>query len=190
MGRCRPVAAVNWSEDVFTPRAGVIVGVWLLALVAVTPPLELAAADAGACDPAGKAANLNFTLKDVNGKDVNLNAYRGKVILLDFWATWCAPCKVEIPGFVALYKRYQPQGFIVLGVSIDDPVSKLTPFVARFKMNYPVLIGLGRGDLQDAFGPLVAFPTSFVIGRDGKICRQLTGLTAKDRFERLIKALL
>jgi len=89
-----------------------------------------------------------------------------------------------------MYRRYEPQGFVVLGVSIDDPVAKLTPFAAQFKMNYPVLVGLGRDDLKDAFGPLVGFPTSFLIGRDGKVCSQHTGFAPKDTFEREIKSLL
>ena len=112
------------------------------------------------------------------------------MILLDFWATWCAPCKIEIPGFVEMYTKYSPKGFVVLGVSVDDPVSQLKPFVDQFKMNYPVLIGLDRDDVKDAFGPPVAFPTSFLIGRDGKICREHAGFTPKEQFERELKALL
>ena len=78
----------------------------------------------------------------------------------------------------------------MLGVSVDDPVSKLKPFAAQFKMNYPVLVGLGRDDLKDAFGPLVGFPTSFVIGRDGKVCAQHTGFAPKEQFELEITSLL
>jgi peroxiredoxin len=126
----------------------------------------------------------------MNGTDVALGAYRGKVVLLDFWATWCAPCKIEIPGFVDMYTKYGPLGFVVLGVSIDDPVAKLKPFAAQFKMNYPVLVGLGRDDVKDAFGPIVGYPTSFLIGRDGRICTQHTGLAPKEEFEREIKALI
>ena len=78
----------------------------------------------------------------------------------------------------------------MLGVSVDDPVSKLKPFAARLKMNYPVLIGDGRDDVKDAFGPLVAFPTSFLIGRDGRVCSSHAGLKLKEQFEREIKSLL
>jgi len=148
------------------------------------------AAEPPACDPQGKPANLGFTLKDMTGKDVALEAYRGKVILLDFWATWCGPCKIEIPGFVDMYTKYGPRGFVVLGVSIDDSVSKLKPFVERFKMNYPVLLGLDRDDVKDAFGPLVGFPTSVLIGRDGRICHRHVGFAPKEQFEQEIKALL
>ena len=95
-----------------------------LALLAMTMPVPdtTEAADAAACDPNAKPANLNFTLKDMNGKDVNLAAYKGKVILLDFWATWCGPCKIEIPWFIEFQSKYQSQGLAVLGLSVDDPV--------------------------------------------------------------------
>ena len=170
--------------------AAVLIGVGLLTVMAAAPPPEAEAAQAGVCDPDGKVANLDFVLKDMNGKDVMLSAYKGKVILLDFWATWCAPCRIEIPNFVDLYKKYQSQGFVVLGVSVDDPISKLKPFVRELKMNYPVLIGLNRDDVKDAFGPPPGYPTSFIIGRDGKICSEHTGFVPKEEFERKIQALM
>ena len=167
--------------------AGVFVGS-VLALTMLSQTTG-AAVPAG-CDPKAKAANLKFSLKDITGKDVALSSYKGKVILLDFWATWCAPCKVEIPWFVEFYKKYQTRGFVVLGVSVDDPVSKLEPFVTRYKMNYPVLIGDARDDVKDAYGPLVGFPTSVLIGRDGTICKTHVGFAPKEQFERDINALL
>ena len=169
---------------------GVAMGVGLLAMMSPTWPFDSEAADAAACDPNAKTANLSFTMKDMNGKDVVFSSHKGKVILLDFWATWCGPCKIEIPGFVDLYTRYGPRGFVALGISVDDPVSKLKPYVAQLKMNYPVLIGNGRDDVQKAFGPIWGLPTSFLIGRDGRICKKHTGFATKDQFEREIKALL
>ena len=149
-----------------------------------------------------KPANLNFTMKDMNGKDVKLADYKGKVILLDFWATWCGPCKFEIPGFVELQEKYGKHGLQVIGVSVDDTVEKLQPFVAEYKMNYPVLQGLGHDDVQEAYGPMWGIPTSVVISRDGKICAKHTGLPptkasaeplekrVRDEFEHQIRMLL
>jgi peroxiredoxin len=142
------------------------------------------------CDGNAREANLDFKVRDMQGQTVSLSAFKGKVILLDFWATWCGPCKAEIPGFVELQQQYGEQGLQVLGVSVDDTVEKLTPFAAEFKMNYPVLVGADRDDLQDAYGPLWGIPTTFLISRDGKICRKHSGLVGKDRYEADIKALL
>ncbi len=142
------------------------------------------------CPADAKPANLNFTLKDISGKDVTLAAYRGKVIVLDFWATWCGPCKVEIPGFVDLQTRYGKDGLQVIGVSVDDPIEKMQPYAAKYNMNYPVLQGLGHDDLMDAYGPIWGIPVSLVISRKGAICATHAGLTSKDTFEAQIKALL
>jgi len=155
-----------------------------------------------ACPVNAKSANLNFTMKDMSGKSVTLADYKGKVILLDFWATWCGPCKYEIPGFVALQETYGKDGLQVIGVSVDDTVDKLEPFVKQFKMNYPVLLGLGHDDVQDAYGPVIGIPISVIISRDGRICARHVGLppsksatdslekSVKDAFEAEIKSLL
>ena len=163
----------------------------MLALGALTlgaPPIALAGESI--CTAKAKPAKLDFTLRDVAGNETNLAAYEGQVILLDFWATWCAPCRVTIPSLVELYERYRERGFVVLGVSVDDPVERLTPFVRELGITYPVLVGAGRYDLQEAFGPLVGFPTSYVIARDGNICAQHTGIAAKADLERTLAALL
>jgi thiol-disulfide isomerase/thioredoxin len=142
------------------------------------------------CPADAKPANLDFTMKDVEGKDVSLQSYKGKVILLDFWATWCGPCKVEIPHFIEFQQKYGPQGLQVVGVSVDDPVDKLAPYVKEMGMNYPVLQGLGHDAVQDAYGPILGIPVSVMISRDGKICATHTGLTGKDVFEKEIESLL
>jgi peroxiredoxin len=144
------------------------------------------------CDKNPKTANLNFVLKDTAGKDFNLATHKGKVILLDFWATWCPPCKVEIPWFVEFQHKYGPQGFLVIGVSVDDPVSRLKPFGDQYKVNYPLLIGDGREDIKGPRGYNAGWglPKTFVIGRDGKICKTHVGLSVKEHFEQQIKALL
>jgi cytochrome c biogenesis protein CcmG/thiol:disulfide interchange protein DsbE len=143
-----------------------------------------------ACPADAPAAELDFTLKNVENVNVNLADYKGKVVLLDFWATWCGPCKVEIPGFIDLQKKYGRDGFQVVGISVDDTADRLQPYVTEMKMNYPVLQGLGHDDLMDAFGPMLGIPVSVIISRDGKICTKHTGLTAKETFEAQIKALL
>jgi peroxiredoxin len=180
---------------------------WVVAAAAVTAlvyalvpslptPSELvesgtaAAGSTEACDADAKKANLDFTVNDMNGKTVALSSFKGKVIVLDFWATWCPPCKAEIPGFVELQQAYGNKGLQVVGVSVDDPAEKLPPFATEFKMNYPVLVGLGRDDLQDAYGPMWGIPTTFLISRDGRICRKHSGLVGKERYEKDIKALL
>jgi peroxiredoxin len=156
---------------------------------------------AAGCPTDAKLANLDFTMKDTNGKDVRLSDYKGKVILLDFWATWCGPCKYEIPIFVALQEQYGKDGLQVIGVSVDDTLEKIEPFVKHFAMNYPVLQGLGHDDVQDAYGPMFAMPINVVISRDGKICAKHLGVppksaneplekTVRDTFEAEIKALL
>lgn len=150
---------------------------------------EDAAADAKA---AGKAAPLQFTLKDMNGVDVRLAAFKGKPIVVNFWATWCGPCRAEIPSLVELQTKYSAEGsdVVILGVSVDDPVEKLKPYAAQMKMNYPVLVGNGREDVQDAFGPLWGIPVTVFIDREGKIAKKHSGIASKEQFEQEIKALL
>lgn len=147
-------------------------------------------AAAGACDPNPKPANLNFKLKDINGATLNLASLKGKVILLDFWATWCGPCKVEIPYFVELHAKYQNRGFTAIGLSVDDTIEQLKPFAAEFKMNYPVLLGRDNDAIQEAFGPIWGLPTAFIISRDGMICKKHMGLKSKEQFEKDILGLL
>lgn len=146
-------------------------------------------AGAGGCQ-ADKLANLNFTVKDMNGAKVRLTDYKGKVILINFWATWCPPCKVEIPGFIELYAQYKDKGFVVLGVSGDDDAETLRTFATEWKINYPMLVGLGEDQLLDAYGPLYGYPTSVIVGRDGAVCGRHVGPATKEEFEREIKALL
>jgi peroxiredoxin len=172
---------------------GAVAALGLAVVAAGVPAVGLAGeagASAAACDPGAKPANFNFTLKDVNGKPFNLASLKGKVVVLDFWATWCGPCKVEIPGFVDLYTKYKDRGLAIVGLSVDDTVEQLRPFVVQYKMNYPVLVGLGHDAIQEAYGPIWGLPTTFVIGRDGRICKKHMGLTGKEKFEKEILGLL
>ena len=153
-------------------------------------PAEAMNEDDAVCDADAGPANLDFTLKDMHGEDVSLAALKGKVILLNFWATWCGPCKVEIPSFVELQDEYRDEGLVVLGLSVDDPVEKLQPFADQYKVNYPLLVGLGRDDVQEAFGPLWGIPVTVYIARDGTLCKRHMGLATKEQVERDIRALL
>jgi peroxiredoxin len=143
------------------------------------------------CDGKQKPANLAFTVKDMNGQNVKLSAYKGKVILLNFWATWCGPCKVEIPGFVELYNGYKDRGFVVLGVSTDDSPEQLRKFAREMNITYPILVGSDRSDItDDAYGPMWGIPVSFLIAKDGSICHRYMGLAMKDQLERELNVLL
>jgi thiol-disulfide isomerase/thioredoxin len=143
-----------------------------------------------ACMANPKPANFDFSMKDVDGNDVSLSSYKGKVVLLNFWATWCGPCKAEIPGFVRLQEKYRDQGLVIVGYSVDDTAEKAKAYAAEYKMNYPILLGEGREDVQDAYGPIWGIPASFIISRDGKVCRKHMGIAPEAVFEKEVAALL
>ncbi|MCX6549768.1 MAG: TlpA disulfide reductase family protein [Acidobacteria bacterium] len=175
---------------VVAAAAAVGLAVVAIAGLGIRSSESVAGEAAGSCDPAAKPANFNFTLDDVNGNPVKLSSFKGKVLVIDFWATWCGPCKIEIPWFIEFQKKYGARGFTVVGISSDDKPEQLRPFVAEFKMNYPVLQGLGRDDVHDAFGPIWGLPTTYIVGRDGRICKKHMGLAPKEQFEKEILGLL
>ena len=137
--------------------------------------------------PAG-AARLDLTVKDMNGASVRLADYKGQVIVLNFWATWCGPCQTEIPELVEAYSAYKDRGVIVLGVSIDDSAETLKAYAPTMKINYPVL--LMQDDVDQAYGPIFGVPVTFFIGRDGTIARKHFGPVTKAQLAQEIKALL
>jgi thiol-disulfide isomerase/thioredoxin len=157
----------------------------------VTPAAshDVASAQTPACMADAKPANWDFKLKDIEGKEVALSSFKGKVVLLNFWATWCGPCKAEIPGFVELQEKYRDK-LTIIGYSVDDTAELAKKYAAEYKMNYPILLGEGREDVQDAYGPIWGIPASFIISKDGKVCRKHMGIAPKAVFEKEIVALL
>ncbi|MFN2444941.1 MAG: redoxin family protein [Vicinamibacterales bacterium] len=148
-----------------------------------------AQASGAACMADAKPANLDFTFPDLEGKQVTLSDFKGKVILLNFWATWCGPCKAEIPGFVELQTKHK-NDLVVIGLSVDDPADKAKAFATEYKINYPVVLGLGREEVQEAYGPIWGIPASFLISRDAKVCKRHLGIAPKAVFDKEITALL
>jgi peroxiredoxin len=139
-------------------------------------------------NPMGSIAP-DFTLPSVDGQKVKLSDYRGKAVLLNFWATWCSPCKVEIPWFLELEKQYGPQGLVVIGVSMDDDSKEqVAKFSRDMKIDYPVLVG--TDDVADTYGGVDGLPTTFYIGRDGKIVKRMQGLGSHSEIEDSIRAAL
>src|SRR5208282_6318597 len=140
----------------------------------------------------------DLKLKDLDGKDVSLTDLKGKVVLVNFWATWCDPCQVEIPWLIDMQARYGPRGFTVVGVAMDDEgKSVVAPFVAKERfdvngqplpMDYPIL--LGTDEAADKFGGILGYPTSFLISRDGKVVTKFQGLKSSEELRKAIEAQL
>jgi peroxiredoxin len=130
-----------------------------------------------------------FTLTDANGSSVKLSDYRGKVVLLNFWATWCGPCTLEIPWFIEFEQEYKSRGLEVVGISMDDDGwAAVKPYVSEHKMNYRVL--MGDDSVSQLYGGVDALPTSFIIDRDGNIASVHVGLAGKDEYLEEIRSLL
>jgi thiol-disulfide isomerase/thioredoxin len=159
----------------------------------------LAVVGAGCKQKASAAGGpTQVVIKSLDGKDVTVAEYKGKVVLVNFWATWCEPCKIEIPELIELQQEYGPKGFTVLGVAMDDEGrSAVAPFVQKEKfdtdagkstMNYPIVIG--NDAAGDKFGGLLGYPTSVLLSRDGKQVKRITGLISRDDIVKSIQAQL
>ena len=136
-----------------------------------------------------RKAAPDFALKDADGKVVHLSDYKGKVVLLDFWATWCGPCKIEIPWFMEMQRKNKDKGFEVLGVAMDDEGWEVVkPFVTKLGVNYRMVIG--NDMTAQAYGGVDALPTTFLIDRAGKVAAVHVGLASKRDFEDGIEELL
>ena len=151
----------------------------------------MALLSSGVTSPAGQTrkAAPDWQLKDVNGNPLKFSDFRGKVVVLDFWATWCPPCRAEIPGLVAIHKKYADQGLSVIGVSVDQQgPAVVKPFMQRFSINYPVV--MGNEKVLSDYGGISAIPTTFVIDREGNVVASHEGYTDQATFESEIRPLL
>jgi cytochrome c biogenesis protein CcmG, thiol:disulfide interchange protein DsbE len=122
-----------------------------------------------------------FARTDVQGTRIDLVQYRGKVVLLNFWATWCAPCRIEMPRFVQWQRQYGPRGFQIIGVSIDDSEAPVRPFVARMRLDYPVV--MGNAKLGDLYGGVYGVPVTFLIDRHGVVRARFDGGSDTSRIK-------
>lgn len=137
----------------------------------------------------GRKSAPDFTLTEMNGAPVKLSDYRGKVVLLNFWATWCGPCKTEIPWFIEFEKMYKDRGFATLGVSMDeDGWQAVQPFVKQREINYPVMIGNDR--VAQLYGGIDSLPSTFLIDREGRIASVHLGLVSRRDYEAEILKLI
>lgn len=124
----------------------------------------------------------DFSLTSLDGSTLKLSSYKGKAVLLNFWATWCEPCKVEMPWFVDLQKKYGPQGLQILGVAMDDSGAKdISDFAKKMGVNYPIVIG--KEAVGDEYGGLPYLPSTFYIDRDGKVVDRVFGLVSRSEIE-------
>ncbi|HET7440895.1 MAG TPA: TlpA disulfide reductase family protein [Terriglobales bacterium] len=169
----------------------------ILVIVALVVSLMLFAGFHLARRPGNSSASVNFKdrmapdfeLKSLDGKTVHLSDFRGKAVLLNFWATWCEPCKIEMPWFVELQKQYGPQGFQVVGVAMDDASEQdITKFTKEMGVNYPILIG--KEQVGEAYGGIPFLPFTFFIDRSGKVTDKVPGLKSRSDIEDNIKKAL
>ena len=130
----------------------------------------------------------DLTLKDLSGKDVKISDYKSKVVVLNFWATWCGPCRAEIPSFVKLRDRYHDMGLEIIGVSLDqDDQDGVVTFAERFKISYPVVVG--TAEAVEAYGPMNAIPTTVIIDKHGQVRSRHLGMLSFSEIEDAVKGL-
>lgn len=157
---------------------------------AATEPLEKLDPYSAPMYPAQKKAQArDFTVELVSGDTFQLSEQKGKVVMLNIWATWCAPCHEETPDFVDLYNKYKSDGLVVLGVSVDKQgTSVVKPFIKKYDVNYPMVVD--EGEIMDKYGPTMSIPTTYIIGRDGSLKYFAVGALTKKELEPRLQELL
>lgn len=183
-------------------KKGIFIALGVVALLAVMVWADHKFPAAGA--PSAGASTATPTdaptvaIQDLNGKETTVQQYKGQVVLVNFWATWCEPCKVEIPWMIEFQQKYSPRGFTILGVSMDEDGKKaIQPFLDKERfdvagqqmaMNYPIL--LGSDAIAEKFGGILGLPTTMLFNRDGKKVRTIVGLVNHDDLSKAIEGLL
>ena len=156
---------------------------WIPAVAVAAALAAWPACNRNAGTPDAAKANLDFVLKNLDGQDVRLADFKGKPLLINFWATWCGPCKAEIPWFVEFADKYKAQGLTVIGISVDDPPDDIRKFAAEFKVNYPMLVGREREDITKAYEAGEFIPVSWLVRKDGTVQTKVSGIHGRDWFE-------
>jgi thiol-disulfide isomerase/thioredoxin len=140
--------------------------------------------------PPPPKVDLSVTLEDLNGAKIDLSSYAGKPVVLNLWATWCGPCKLETPQLVALSEKFKARGLNIIGISVDDTPDEIRAFASEFKVKYPMLVGVGHEDFMTRLGYQDMLPFSILVDRNGVVVGQITGLETTGDWERRIEELL
>jgi thiol-disulfide isomerase/thioredoxin len=172
-----------------SPRPNVLDNRWVRALAVAVLVAAWPACNRNSADPNTVLADLNFVLKDTSGADVNLASFKGKPLLINMWATWCGPCKAEVPWFSELAEKYKDRGFTVIGISTDDTAEDIKTFAENYGATYPLLVGKDRPDVAKAFDAENVLPVSWLIRPDGTVHTKVEGIHGKDWFDQHIQEL-